>query len=58
MSISDEEYAAALKKYAGQYNLTEEEFLKQVSEVQLKDMVLLEKAEQLIYDTAAKKAEG
>lgn len=58
ISISDEEYAAALKKYAGQYNLTEEEFLKQVSEVQLKDMVLLEKAEQLIYDTAVKKAEG
>ena len=59
MSVSDEEYDAALKKYASQYKLTEEEFLEQVSGAQVKDMVLLEKAEQLIYDTAsAKGAEG
>ncbi|MDE7297588.1 MAG: trigger factor [Lachnospiraceae bacterium] len=58
LSVSDEEYSAVVQKYAAQYKLTEEELLEQVSGVQLKDSVLLEKAEQLIYDTAVARGAG
>lgn len=52
MTVTDEEYQAAMEQYAADYSMTVEEFTAQISEVKAKDLVLLEKAEQLVYDTA------
>lgn len=51
-TVSDEEYNEAVTRYASLYSLSEEEFLAQVSEAQIRETVQLEKAEQFIYDSA------
>lgn len=59
LELTQEEYDAAVTEYAASYNITEEEFLAQVSEAQIRNVVLMEKAENLIYDSAvAEEAEG
>ncbi len=58
LTITEEEYAAALEKYAGNYGVTVEEFKEQIDEAGARDMVLMEKAEALVYGAAvAVKAE-
>lgn len=52
LKVTDEEYDKAVTDFARTYNMTEEEFLEQVSAAAVRENVLLEKAENLIYDTA------
>ncbi len=52
LKITEEEYEAALAEYAGNYGVTVEEFKKQIDEAGARDMVLMEKAEELIYNSA------
>lgn len=52
LEVTDEEYGQAVTEFARSYNMTEEEFLEQVSAAAVRENVLLEKAENFIYDTA------
>ncbi len=52
ITVTDEEYAEALGRYATQYNTTAEELAAQVEASRLQLLVQQEKAEQLIYDNA------
>lgn len=53
ITVTDEEYDEALVRYASQYNTTVEELTEQVEASRIKQLVKQEKAEQLIYDSAA-----
>lgn len=55
ITASEDEIKDAVTKYAGQYGMSEEEFLEQITEEKVKELVALDKAEQLIYDSAAEK---
>mgnify|MGYP002510136499 FL=1 len=52
LTLSDEEYAEAMERYATQYNVTVEELKEQVEEPKIRMLAQQEKAEQLIYDSA------
>lgn len=52
ITVTDEEYAQALARYATQYNTTAEELAAQVEASRLQLLARQEKAEQLIYDNA------
>lgn len=51
-TITDEEYAEALQRYAAQYGITAEDLAAQVEASRIRLLVQQEKAEQLIYDNA------
>ncbi|MBQ9120200.1 MAG: trigger factor [Lachnospiraceae bacterium] len=52
LTASEEEYQEAIKEYASNYGITVEEFEEQVDKAQVRDLILIEKAKQLVYDTA------
>lgn len=52
LTLSDEEYAETMERYATQYNVTVEELKEQVEEPKIRMLAQQEKAEQLIYDSA------
>lgn len=53
ITVTDEEYDEALVRYATQYGTTVETLTEQVEPSQIKQLIKQEKAEQLIYDSAA-----
>ena len=56
ITISDEEYEEAIKRYATQYNVTADELKEQVEEPKIRLLAQQEKAEQIIYDNAVEAA--
>lgn len=58
ITISDEEYEEAMKRYAAQYNVTVDELKEQVEEPRIRLLAQQEKAEQIIYDSAVEAAAG
>lgn len=52
LTVTEEEFNEEVREYAVSYNMTEAEFLEQVSEEKIRELLLLEKAENLIYENA------